>query len=53
MAGDARRDAKGGGAVSDGERVLILLVVLVVIGFVAACLESSLKNWEEESDDPR
>jgi len=33
---------------------MIYLVLLVfVVGFVAACLESSLRNWEEESDDPR
>ena len=30
MAGDVRRDAKGGGAMSDGERVLILLVLLLL-----------------------
>jgi hypothetical protein len=48
VAGDARRDAKGGGAV-----IYLVLLVVFAVGFVAACLESSLKNWEEESDDPR
>ena len=38
---------------TDGERVLLLLVVLVVIGFVAACVDNALMNWEDESDDPR
>ena len=38
---------------TDGERVLILLVVLVLIGFLAACVDSAMMNWEEESDDPR
>ena len=38
---------------SDGERVLILLVLLVAVGFVAACVDNALMNWEEESDDPR
>ena len=34
---------------------MIYLVLLVVfcVGFMAACMESSLRNWEEESDDPR
>ncbi len=32
---------------------LVYLLVVFAAGFVAACLESSLKNWEEESDDPR
>jgi hypothetical protein len=32
---------------------LLYLLVVFCVGFVAACLESSLKNWEEESDDPR
>lgn len=38
---------------TDGERVLILLVVLVFIGFAAACVDNAMMNWEEESDDPR
>ncbi len=38
---------------SDGERVLILLVLLVLVGFVAACVDNAMMNWEEESDDPR
>ena len=38
---------------TDGERVLLLVVVLVVSGFVAACVDSAMMNWEEESDDPR
>jgi len=38
---------------SDGERVLILLVLLVLVGFVAACVDNAMVNWEEESDDPR
>jgi hypothetical protein len=38
---------------SDGERVLILLLLLVAVGFVAACADNALMNWEEESDDPR
>ena len=33
--------------------LLLSLLVVFAVGFVAACLESSLKNWEEESDDPR
>jgi hypothetical protein len=32
---------------------LLYLLVVFAVGFFAACLESSLKNWEEESDDPR
>jgi hypothetical protein len=32
---------------------LVYLLVVFAVGFVAACLESALKNWEEESDDPR
>ena len=32
---------------------LLYLLVVFAVGFVAACLESSLRNWEEESDDPR
>jgi hypothetical protein len=32
---------------------LVYLLVVFAVGFVAACLESSLRNWEEESDDPR
>ncbi len=32
---------------------LVYLLVVFAVGFFAACLESSLKNWEEESDDPR
>ena len=32
---------------------LLYLLVVFAAGFVAARLESSLKNWEEESDDPR
>ena len=32
---------------------LVYLLVVFAAGFVAACLESSLRNWEEESDDPR
>jgi hypothetical protein len=38
---------------TDGERVLILLVVLVSIGFLAARVDTVMMNWEEESDDPR
>ncbi len=38
---------------SDGERVVILLVLLVLVGFVAACVDNAMINWEEESDDPR
>jgi hypothetical protein len=38
---------------SDGERVLILLVLLVAVGFVAACVDNAMLNWEDESDDPR
>ena len=48
MAGDGRRDAKGGGVM-----IYLVLLVVFVVGFAAACLESSLRNWEEESDDPR
>jgi hypothetical protein len=34
--------------------LLVYLLVVFAAGFVAACLESSLKNWEEERrDDPR
>ena len=33
--------------------LLLYLLVVFAVGFFAACLESSLKNWEEESDDPR
>ena len=33
--------------------LLLYLLVVFAVGFVAARLESSLKNWEEESDDPR
>ena len=32
---------------------LLYLLVVFCVGFAAACLESSLKNREEESDDPR
>jgi hypothetical protein len=32
---------------------LLYLLVVFAVGFVAACLESALKNWEDESDDPR
>ena len=32
---------------------LVYLLVVFAVGFVAACSESALKNWEEESDDPR
>ncbi len=32
---------------------LLYLLVVFAVGFFVACLESSLKNWEEESDDPR
>jgi hypothetical protein len=32
---------------------LVYLLVVFCVGFAVACLESSLKNWEEESDDPR
>ena len=32
---------------------LVYLLVVFAVGFLAACLESSLRNWEEESDDPR
>jgi hypothetical protein len=32
---------------------LVYLLVVFAVGFFVACLESSLKNWEEESDDPR
>jgi hypothetical protein len=38
---------------SDGERVLVLLVLLVLVGFVAARVDNAMMNWEEESDDPR
>ena len=43
-------------ALMQSDRLFWLLVYLLVVfgvGFVAACLESALKNWEEESDDPR
>ena len=33
--------------------LLLYLLVVFAVGFFAACLESSHKNWEEESDDPR
>jgi hypothetical protein len=33
--------------------LLLYLLVVFAVGFVAACLESALKNWEDESDDPR
>jgi hypothetical protein len=33
--------------------VVILLVLLVLVGFVAACVDNAMLNWEEESDDPR
>ena len=33
--------------------LLLYLLVVFAVGFFAACLESSLKNWEKESDDPR
>ena len=35
--------------------VKLVLGVFVVFatGFVAACLEGALSNWEDESDDPR
>jgi hypothetical protein len=39
--------------VSDGERVLILLLLLAAVGFVAACVDNAMMNWEDESDDPR
>lgn len=32
---------------------LVYLLVVFCAGFVAACMESSLRNWEDESDDPR
>jgi hypothetical protein len=38
---------------SDGERVLILLLLLVLVGFVAGCVDNAMINWKEESDDPR
>ena len=33
--------------------IYLVLLVVFVVAFVTACLESSLRNWEEESDDPR
>ncbi len=32
---------------------LLYLLVVFAVGFFAACLESALRNWEDESDDPR
>ena len=49
MAGDARRDEEG----RDAVMIYLVLLVVFAVGFAAACLESSLKNWEDESDDPR
>jgi hypothetical protein len=34
-------------------KLVLGVLVLFSVGFVAACLESALKNWEDESDDPR
>jgi hypothetical protein len=59
VAGDARRDAKGGDvtrALMQSDLLfysLLYLLVVFAVGFFVACLESSLRNWEEESDDPR
>ncbi len=34
-------------------KLVLGVLVLFAVGFVAACLESALKNGEDESDDPR
>jgi hypothetical protein len=52
-------DEKGGAvmqALMQSDRLfwsLLYLLVVFAVGFFVACLESSLKNWEDESDDPR
>jgi hypothetical protein len=42
-----RNGTKGGG------RMIYLVLLLALVGFVAACVDNAMMNWEEESDDPR
>jgi hypothetical protein len=34
-------------------KLVLGVLVLFAVGFVAACLDNAMLNWEDESDDPR
>jgi hypothetical protein len=46
-------DAEDVQAMGIAAKLILGVLVLFSVGFVAACLESALANWEDESDDPR
>jgi hypothetical protein len=46
-------DAEDVRAMEIATKLVLGALVVFSVGFVAACLESALKNWEDESDDPR
>ena len=46
-------DAEDVRAMEIAAKLVLGVLVVFAVGFFAACLESSLRNWEEESDDPR
>ncbi len=46
-------DADDVRAMEIATKLVLGVLVLFSVGFVAACLESALRNWKEESDDPR
>jgi hypothetical protein len=46
-------DADDVWAMEIAAKLVLGVLVVFAVGFVAACLESSLTNWEDESDDPR